>query len=240
GLVLHRLLLDLGLLGDLLLGGVGVLAGLGAAGVRGDPVDVLLEAVGLVFAPDVGGLVLLEHRLAGGGDRPAGLDGLQAPHRGGQHRQHRDGDGDPADEGVVLVGGVFGVLGVLVGVERGIVSHRCRSPGAAVRSAEHASARRRAVGPGLLYGDSNDRPQPQANTVPQPSAANPGGKALAGASTCAEPYFRRPCWRFPRRPTPSTWGRWRRRPTARCSAIPRTRRPSPANPSAPSGSRRPE
>src|SRR6185437_8348881 len=65
--------LAVAVLGDLLL----IVFGPGAAGHGGDLVHVPLQAVGLIFVPAVGGLVLRQHRLAGFGDGAPAFHRLQ-------------------------------------------------------------------------------------------------------------------------------------------------------------------
>src|SRR5665213_1220424 len=94
------------------LGLLQIVLGVGGAGVSGDGIDVLLDALGFVEAPLVGGLVLIEHRPVGRDDGGGAFEGLKA---GGQRRQHgQDGDGDrdQRDERVVGVRRVLGVFQV--------------------------------------------------------------------------------------------------------------------------------
>jgi hypothetical protein len=104
-----------------------------AALLRAHAVEVLLDAVGLVLAPGIGRLVLLQHRLAGGRDGETALDGLQAGRSRREDRQDGDRDRDPRDEGIVLMGGVLGMLGVLMRFESGIVRHGLAFPFGPIR-----------------------------------------------------------------------------------------------------------
>ncbi len=89
GFLLHALGVVAFLLGD-----GGELDGVVAAGRGGDRIHVLLQALGLVEVPLVGGLVLGQHRLVGVDDGAAVLDGLQAAGHRGDHCQEGDGDRD--------------------------------------------------------------------------------------------------------------------------------------------------
>ncbi len=100
------------------LGPVGV--GPGPTVVGGEAVEVFLQAFRLEEIPLVGGLVLVQDRLVCRDDRATALVGFQASRHGRHHRQDSDGDRHPRDERVLLVRRVFGVLGVLVGVQRDV------------------------------------------------------------------------------------------------------------------------
>ena len=41
----------------------------------------------------------------------------------GHHRQHGHRDGDLGDEGIGLMGGMFGMLGMFVGLQGGVMGH---------------------------------------------------------------------------------------------------------------------